>query len=94
MGTVMLVGPVGVVSFVSLFAPTLPIRCSSDPKGTPMKPAVFYAVEDVAAVDFKEGRAYRQALNDRYVVVVFSCSRVYCLLTSSIAGTYHPRSGI
>lgn len=66
MATVMLVGPVGLVSFVSLFSPVLPIRCSSDAKGTPMKPAVFYAVEDVAAVDFKEGRAYREALNARY----------------------------
>jgi len=33
-----------------------------------MKPAVFYVVEDVAAVDFKEGRAYREALNDRWTV--------------------------
>jgi hypothetical protein len=64
----MLVGPVGVVAFVSLFAPILPIRCSSDARGTPMKPAVFYAVEDVAAVDFKQGRAYRQALNERYMM--------------------------
>jgi hypothetical protein len=36
-----------------------------------MKPAVFYAVEDVASVDFKEGRAYRQALNARYIVLGF-----------------------
>jgi hypothetical protein len=71
MATVMLVGPVGVVAFVSLLSPTLPIRCSSDPRGTPMKPAVFYAVEDVASVDFKEGRAYRQALNARYIVLGF-----------------------
>jgi hypothetical protein len=66
----MLVGPVGIIAFVSLFAPILPIRCSSDPKGTPMKPAVFYAVEDVAAVDFKHGRAYRQALNARYIIIL------------------------
>lgn len=69
MATVMLVGPVGVVAFVSLFSPILPIRCSSDPKGTPMKPAVFYAVEDIAGVDFKQGRAYREALNARYMII-------------------------
>ena len=74
MATVMLVGPVGVIAFVSLFSPTLPIRCSSDPKGVPMKPAVFYAIEDVAAVDFKEGRAYRQALNARYVITLITFS--------------------
>lgn len=67
MGTVMLVGPVGLIAFVSLFAPILPIRCSSDAKGTSMKPAVFYVVEDIAAVDFLEGRAYRNSINARYV---------------------------
>ena len=75
MATVIFVGPLGVIAFVSLFSPTLPIRCSSDPRGTPMKPAVFYAVEDVAAVDFKEGRAYREALNARYMIVFTYFSR-------------------
>ena len=75
MATVMFVGPLGVIAFVSLFSPTLPIRCSSDPRGTPMKPVVFYAVEDVAAVDFKEGRAYREALNARYMIVFTYFSR-------------------
>ena len=40
-----------------------------------MKPVVFYAVEDVAAVDFKEGRAYREALNARYMIVFTYFSR-------------------
>jgi len=31
-----------------------------------MKPAAFYTIEDVAAVDFKERRAYRQAFHNRW----------------------------
>ncbi|KAF9474021.1 hypothetical protein BDN70DRAFT_345318 [Pholiota conissans] len=66
MSTVMLVGPVALVFLVSLFRPTLPFRCSSDPPGERMKPAVFYLIEDVAAVDFQHGREFRQALHDRW----------------------------
>ncbi|KDR82524.1 hypothetical protein GALMADRAFT_237868 [Galerina marginata CBS 339.88] len=66
MSTVMLVGPVGLVFLISLFRPRLPFRCSSDPVGTRMKPAVFYLIEDVASVDFKHGRDYRRALYDRW----------------------------
>jgi hypothetical protein len=67
MSTVMLVGPVGIVFFISLFRPTLPFRCSSDPPGERMKPAVFYLIEDVAAVDFQHGRDFRRALHERHV---------------------------
>lgn len=63
----MLVGPIGLVFFISLFRPTLPFRCSSDPPGERMKPAVFYLIEDVAAVDFQHGRDFRRALHDRHV---------------------------
>lgn len=67
MSTVMLVGPVGLVFFISLFRPKLPFRCSSDPPGGSMKPAVFYVIEDVAAVDFQHGRDFRRALHNRQV---------------------------
>jgi len=92
MATVMLVGSVGVIAFVTLFAPTLPIRCSSDSRGVPMKPAVYYAVEDVASVDFKEGRAYRQALNDRCTFLC--CIPSVLLINECIVGTYPHRSDI
>jgi len=65
MSTVMLVGPMGLILFISLFAPRWKVWCSSDPPGTPMKPAVFYVIEDVAAVDFMHGREYRKALHER-----------------------------
>ncbi|KAF8883762.1 hypothetical protein CPB84DRAFT_1789755 [Gymnopilus junonius] len=66
MSTVMLVGPVGLVFFVSLYRPKLPFRCSSDPPGVPMKPAVFYLIEDVASVDFRHQREFRRALYARW----------------------------
>jgi len=97
MSTTMLVGPVGIVFLYSLFSPVLPCRCSSDPKGMRMKPAVFYTIEDVAAVDFKNGRAFREALHTRYhasplfrtllqkltVYWVFA-SILYCGLTAAV----------
>jgi hypothetical protein len=83
------VGPAGVIAFVSLFAPILPIRCSSDAKGTPMKPAVFYVVEDIAAVDFLEGRAYRYTINARYVT---PRSYFSVLIHNHPAGTHLHRS--
>jgi hypothetical protein len=61
----MLVGPFGLILLISLFAPTLPWWCSSDPKGTKMKPFVYYAVEDVLAVDARYGREFRKAWADR-----------------------------
>lgn len=67
MSTAMLVGPVGVVLLISLFR--LRLRghwCSSDPPGSRMKPAIFYCVEDIAAVDFMNGREFRTAMAARY----------------------------
>lgn len=65
MSTVMLVGPLGLIFFISLFRPKLPFWCSSDPAGTKMKPAVFYVIEDVASVDFKHGKEFRRTLHER-----------------------------
>jgi hypothetical protein len=33
-----------------------------------MKPAVFYVIEDVGSVDFKNGRDFRIALHKRYLI--------------------------
>ncbi|KAF8995698.1 hypothetical protein BDQ17DRAFT_1412087 [Cyathus striatus] len=68
MSTPLLVLPIGIVFFYSLLEPILPVRCSSEPSGNPMKPAVFYVVEDVGSVDFKLGRAWRGVMHDRYRV--------------------------
>lgn len=44
---------------------TLPFWCSSDPPRTPTKPACYYALEDVGAVDFKHGREWRKRCQAR-----------------------------
>jgi hypothetical protein len=67
MSTVMLICPIGLVFFISLFSPKWHVWCSSDPPGTPMKPAVFYTIEDIASVDFMHGREYRKTLHERWV---------------------------
>jgi len=44
----------------------LPFRFGSTEKGHVLKPAVFYIVEDVVAVDGAGKREYREAFNARY----------------------------
>lgn len=66
MSTPMLVGPVGILFLISLFKVRLPCWVSSDPAGTIMKPAVFYMLEDVGAVDFRHGKDWRMSVNRRY----------------------------
>ncbi|BGP43564.1 hypothetical protein JCM10449v2_007605 [Rhodotorula kratochvilovae] len=44
----------------------LPFWMSSDPPRTPTKPAVYYFLEDVGAVDFKHGREWRKRCQARY----------------------------
>ncbi|KIK70102.1 hypothetical protein GYMLUDRAFT_236531 [Collybiopsis luxurians FD-317 M1] len=101
MSTMMLVGPMGVVFIFSLFAHyyewPLPVRCSSEPVGSLMKPAVFYCIEDVGAVDFKHGRKFRQRVHKRYdasppfrqlmvelTVYWVICGAIYCGLTAAV----------
>ncbi|KAJ5260474.1 hypothetical protein N7478_012079 [Penicillium angulare] len=45
----------------------VPFRMSSLQKGDKIRPGVYVIVEDVVAVDGKQGRAWRQAWNDRYL---------------------------
>ncbi|KAJ3999890.1 hypothetical protein F5050DRAFT_1734634 [Lentinula boryana] len=101
MSTMMLVGPVGVVFIFSLIAYhykwRLPVRCSSEPVGSLMKPAVFYCIEDVGAVDFMHGRKFRQRVHTRYdasppfrqlmtelTVYWVICGAIYCGLTAAV----------
>ncbi|KAF8315424.1 hypothetical protein DL93DRAFT_2155295 [Clavulina sp. PMI_390] len=66
MSTAMLIQPFGVVLLFTLFRTRLPVWCSSDPPGTPLKPGAFYVLEDLGAVDFREGRAWRTKCHERY----------------------------
>ncbi|KAJ5272364.1 hypothetical protein N7478_007489 [Penicillium angulare] len=45
----------------------VPFRMSSLQKSDTLRPGVYVIVEDVVAVDGKQGRAWRQAWNDRYI---------------------------
>lgn len=44
----------------------MPFRFGSVPPWNPVRPAVFYIVEDVVAVDGNGGSEFRQAWNGRY----------------------------
>jgi len=44
-----------------------PIRISSLPRGTPMRPGIYSLIEDVCAVDGSGGTEFRQRLNLRYM---------------------------
>ncbi len=44
----------------------LPFRFGSSPPGEVVRPAIFYIVEDVVAVDGNGGVEYREAFNKRY----------------------------
>lgn len=57
--------PVGIIALLSLHSWRLPIWLSSDPPRTPSKPAVFYMLEDVVAVDFGHGKDWRRAVHAR-----------------------------
>lgn len=62
----MLVGMVSVQLLLSLFRPSAPIWISSLPPGHELRPAGYYIMEDVVAVDGGGRSAYRRALNLRY----------------------------
>jgi len=66
--------PSVLVVFISLQLVGFPIlsartafRVSSLPPGVPQRPAVYTILEDIMAVDVSGGRAYRMALNERYI---------------------------
>ena len=44
-----------------------PIRISSLPRGSPLRPGIYSIIEDVCAVDGSGGTEFRQRLNLRYL---------------------------
>ncbi|KAG8847158.1 hypothetical protein FRB96_001676 [Tulasnella sp. 330] len=66
MFTAILIGSLGLCMIPTLFRPKTPVWISSDRPGTIMKPAIFYMVEDICAVDCSKGRPFRREWNDRY----------------------------
>ncbi|GAA5929840.1 uncharacterized protein JCM15063_004639 [Sporobolomyces koalae] len=65
--TAMLIAPMGIVFILTLKSyKNLPFWMSSDPPRTATKPAVYYIVEDVGAVDFRHGRAWRKRMQARW----------------------------
>jgi len=64
--TAMLIAPIGVVFFLTLKSwHNLPFWMSSDPPRTRSKPACYYFIEDVGAVDFEHGREWRKRVQAR-----------------------------
>nr|POE63690.1 hypothetical protein CFP56_04593 [Quercus suber] len=55
-----------VVDLLRYFEVPAPVRISSIPKGSQMRPGIYSVIEDVCAVDGSGGTAYREALNKRY----------------------------
>ncbi|GAA6017738.1 hypothetical protein JCM10207_000480 [Rhodosporidiobolus poonsookiae] len=63
----MLVIPIGIIFLLTLKSwHNLPFWMSSDPPRTSTKPAVYYFIEDVGAVDFCHGREWRKRCQARY----------------------------
>jgi hypothetical protein len=54
------------MAVITLIPINLPVRVNSDPRGSRMKPIVFYAAEDFIAVDGFQGRAFRKRFRARY----------------------------
>ncbi|GAA5863647.1 hypothetical protein JCM8547_003680 [Rhodosporidiobolus lusitaniae] len=63
----LLVAPIGIIFALTLKSwHNLPFWMSSDPPRTSTKPAVYYFIEDVGAVDFGHGREWRKRCQARY----------------------------
>jgi hypothetical protein len=56
----------GLIGLVTLVPIKLPVRVNSDPRGSYLKPIVYYAAEDFIAVDGFQGRAFRKRFRARY----------------------------
>jgi hypothetical protein len=62
----LIVGFAVATTLVSAMPFKLPVRVSSDAKGTRCKPFVYYVIEDFVAVDAHQKRPYREELRARY----------------------------
>lgn len=56
------------LAFLDAIGAKAPVRISSVPRGSPMRPGIYTIIEDVIAVDTGKGKAYREALNARYEI--------------------------
>jgi len=56
-----------VIDILRLCGYRAPIRISSLPRGTPLRPGIYSIIEDVCAVDGSGGTEFRQRLNLRYM---------------------------
>jgi hypothetical protein len=59
-------GILGLLTFYNAHHWKAPFRLSSTGHGEPVKPGVYYFIEDVVAVNANAGRPYREALAARY----------------------------
>ncbi|GKT82350.1 hypothetical protein Ct61P_00200 [Colletotrichum tofieldiae] len=55
-----------VIAFMTLIPIRIPFRINSDPKGSRLKPIVYYAAEDFFAVDGAQNREFRKKYVERY----------------------------
>jgi len=55
-----------IIDILRYFKVPAPIRISSLPRGSPLRPGVYSIIEDVCAVDGSGGTEFRQRLNLRY----------------------------
>lgn len=56
----------GLVAIITLLPIRLPIRINDDPKGSRIKPILYYAAEDFISVDNFQGRKFRKRFRQRY----------------------------
>jgi hypothetical protein len=54
------------IDILRYFKVPAPIRISSLPRGSPLRPGIYSIIEDVCAVDGSGGTEFRQRLNLRY----------------------------
>jgi hypothetical protein len=55
------------IDIMRFFNIPAPIRISSLPRGSPLRPGIYSIIEDVCAVDGSGGTEFRQRLNLRYL---------------------------
>ena len=56
-----------IIDALRLLGYRAPIRISSLPRGTPMRPGIYSIIEDICAVDGSGGTEFRQRMNLRYM---------------------------
>lgn len=62
-----IMGFLGILMIITTFLPfKIPIGINSHPRGTKLRPFIYYAAEDFIAVDGLQDREFRERYNDRY----------------------------